>query len=117
MERHGPVLAATHKLLARGARDRLVPRLADNQRALGEVGTQLKAALDAKQRLAPAAEWLLDNFYLIEEQVRTAKRHLPKAYSRELPQLERGASRGLPRVYDSAIEAVAHGDGHVDPDG
>ncbi|HET9650896.1 MAG TPA: cyclic beta 1-2 glucan synthetase, partial [Usitatibacter sp.] len=75
------------------------------------------SALDANQRLAPAAEWLLDNFYLVEEQVRTARRHLPKAYSRELPRLASGPSAGLPRAYDIAAEAVAHGDGHVNPGG
>ena len=37
------------------------------------------------RRITPAAEWLLDNFYLIEEQIRMARRHLPRGYSRELP--------------------------------
>ncbi|HET9580642.1 MAG TPA: hypothetical protein VFP44_22640, partial [Usitatibacter sp.] len=75
MERHGPILAASHHLLAARARDRLLARLSDNQQALLDAAAQLKSALDANQRLAPAAEWLLDNFYLVEEQVRTAKRH------------------------------------------
>jgi hypothetical protein len=55
-------------------------------------------------------------FYLIEEQIRTAKRHLPKGYSRELPRLGSGPSAGHPRVYDIALETVAHGDGRVDPE-
>src|SRR6185503_11015042 len=54
------------------------------------------------------------NFHLIEEQVRTGKRHLPKAYSRELPRLREGPSAGLPRAYDIALEAIAHGDGRLD---
>ena len=66
--------------------------------------------------IAPAGEWLLDNFYLIEEQIRTAKRHLPKGYSRELPCLLNGPSAGLPRVYDIALEIISHGDGRVDPE-
>src|SRR5439155_8074699 len=49
-----------------------------------------------------------------EEQIRTAKRHLPKGYSRELPRLSEGSSARLPRVYDIALEAIAHGDGRVD---
>ncbi|HSW52034.1 MAG TPA: hypothetical protein VLG93_02285, partial [Sulfuricaulis sp.] len=61
-------------------------------------------------------EWLLDNFYLVEEQIRTARRHLPKGYSRELPRLAHGPSAGLPRVYDIALETIAHGDGRVDPE-
>jgi cyclic beta-1,2-glucan synthetase len=53
---------------------------------------------------------------LIEEQIRTAKQHLPKGYSRELPRLMNGPSTGLPRVYDIALETISHGDGRVDPE-
>ncbi|EQD59549.1 glycosyltransferase 36, partial [mine drainage metagenome] len=56
----------------------------------------------------------LDNDYLIEEQIRTAQRDLPKGYSRELPRLLNGPSAKLPRVYDIALETIAHGDGRVD---
>ena len=116
MEQHGRTLAARHKLSPRRTRDRLLARLADNEGVLVGVGNLLKSALEANHRIAPAGEWLLDNFYLIEEQVRTAKRHLPKAYSRELPRLLNGPSAGLPRAYDIALEAISHGDGRVDPE-
>src|SRR5687768_12948089 len=68
----------------------------------------------ADKLLTPAGEWLYDNFYLIEDQIRTAKRHLPKSYSRELPLLAKGTSANLPRVYDIALQAISHGDGRVD---
>ncbi len=63
--------------------------------------------------MSPADEWLLDNFYLIEEQIRTARRHLPKNYSRELPRLLGGPSAGFPRVYDIALELISHVDGRI----
>ena len=66
--------------------------------------------------ITPAGEWLLDNFYLIEEQIRTAQRHLPKEYSWQLPSLLAGPSAGLPRVYDIALEVIAHGDGQFNSD-
>jgi cellobiose phosphorylase len=116
MEGHGRILAAGHRLSPQRMRDRLLTRLADNDAVLIGTGKLLKSALEAKQRIAPAGEWLLDNFYLIEEQVRTARRHLPKAYSRELPRLQSGPSAGHPRVYDIALEAISHGDGRVDPE-
>ncbi|MEO8156409.1 MAG: glucoamylase family protein [Betaproteobacteria bacterium] len=116
MESHGCILAARHKLSPRRRRDRLLARLADNESVLIETGSLIKAALDANRSIAPAGEWLLDNFYLIEEQVLTAKRHLPKAYSLELPRLLNGPSAGLPRAYDIALEAISHGDGRVDPE-
>ena len=114
MELHGKSLAASHQLAQRRAPDQLLARLADNERALVEVCALLTGAVAEKRRTVPAGEWLLDNFYLIEEQIRTAKRHLPKGYSLELPRLAYGPSAGQPRVYDIALETVAHGDGRVD---
>ena len=84
---------------------------------LVECSKVLTQSIATDNRISPAGEWLLDNFYLIDEQIRTAKRHLPKGYSRELPRLSNSPSLGLPRVYDIALEAVAHGDGRIDPEG
>ena len=68
----------------------------------------------AGRRLTPAAEWLLDNHYLIEEQVHLARKHFPRGYSRQLPRLAGGKLAGLPRVYDLMQEFIAHVDGRVD---
>jgi cellobiose phosphorylase len=116
MDQHGKTLAGSHKLSLGRAPDRLLTRLAENESVLIGACQLLTAAVTANRRITPAGEWLLDNFYLIEEQIRTAKRHLPKGYSRELPRLAHGPSAGLPRVYDLALEAIAHGDGRVDPE-
>ncbi|GAB4507746.1 MAG: glucoamylase family protein [Sulfuricaulis sp.] len=114
MDQHGKTLAGSHKLGLERTRDRLLARLAENESVLIGACKLLTAAVTANHQITPAGEWLLDNFYLIEEQIRTAKRHLPKGYSRELPRLALGPSAGLPRVYDIALEAIAHGDGRVD---
>jgi cyclic beta-1,2-glucan synthetase len=116
MEQHGRSLAQTHTVRLGRARDHLLGRLADNERVLLAACSDLTNALQQDRQLTPAAEWLLDNFYLIEEQIRTAKRHLPKGYSKELPRLLKGPSAGRPRVYDIALETIAHGDGRVDPE-
>ena len=114
MERHGKLLAQAHELRRVPAPDRLLRRLAENEAALVKTCNLLIAATAASQRIGPSGEWLLDNFYLLEEQIRTAKRHLPEGYSEQLPQLLNGPSAGRPRVYDIALEAVSHGDGRVD---
>ncbi len=116
MEQHGKTLAGSHRLSSQRAPEQLLARLAENQGVLLETCNLLSAAVKANRRISPAGEWLLDNFYLIEEQIRTARRHLPKGYSRELPRLAHGPSAGLPRVYDIALEAISHGDGRVDPE-
>jgi cellobiose phosphorylase len=114
MERHGKSLAMAHRVAPGRAADRLLARLADNESVLAAVCRELSTAVTAGRRVTPAAEWLLDNLHLIEEQIRTAKRHLPRGYSRELPRLALGPSATLPRVYDLALEAISHGDGRVD---
>ncbi len=116
MKQHGKTLAGSHTVGLGRAPDRLLPRLAENEGVLIGACNLLTAAVKANRRIAPAGEWLLDNFYLIEEQIRTARRHLPKGYSRELPRLLNGPSAGLPRVYDIALETISHGDGRVDPE-
>jgi Ser/Thr protein kinase RdoA (MazF antagonist) len=116
MERHGRMLARAHQLGTRAYADRLLGRLSDNEHVIDRACTLFTEAAQANRRLTPACEWLLDNAYLIEEQVATARRHLPKGYSRELPRLRSGASAGLPRVYDIALNAIAYGDGRVDAD-
>ncbi len=116
MERHGKTLATAHRVTPGRARDQLLPRLASNEGVLIAACKRLAAAIATNRRITPAGEWLLDNFHLIEEQVGTAKRHLPRGYSRELPRLSLGPSAGLPRVYDIALEAISHGDGRVDAD-
>jgi hypothetical protein len=116
MQQHGKTLAGWHALDGGHAPDQLLSRLAQNEEVLLHVRTLVAEAVQTNRRITPAGEWLLDNFYLIEEQIRMAKRHLPKGYSRELPRLSNGPSAGLPRVYDIALEIISHGDGRVDPE-
>ena len=114
MELYGVVLAQRHHASEESRNNTLLARLSDNETTLAQVSTLLTQATHKGQRITPAAEWLLDNDYLIEEQIRTAQRDLPKGYSRELPRLLDGPSAKLPRVYDIALETIAHGDGRVD---
>jgi cyclic beta-1,2-glucan synthetase len=107
LEEHARTLAGRHnvatKRVARHA-ERLLPRLAENERVLEQGYEILTNALKNNRRITPAAEWFLDNYYLIEEEIRAVRRHLPRGYSRELPILTDGASAGYPRVYDIALE-------------
>ena len=117
MEQYGKTLAGLHILGPKVDPDQqLLSRLAENEAILLEVHDLVSEAVKANRQITPAGEWLLDNFYLIEEQIRTGRRHLPKGYSKELPRLLNGPSAGLPRVYDIAKEIISHGEGHVDPE-
>ncbi|MCD7974008.1 MAG: hypothetical protein LUG18_15330 [Candidatus Azobacteroides sp.] len=91
----------------------LLERLNDNDSKLQAFN---HAALSIKkpQYISPATEWLVDNFYLIEEQIQLARRHFPKSYSRELPTLTDGPYKGLPRIYSMAVEIISHVDAQID---
>lgn len=116
MERHGKTLAQRHRGSLHTGPDLLLARLADNEKVLDQTYAQLREAVDGQSAVPPAGEWLLDNFYLIEDQIRTARLHFSKRYSRALPLLDSGPSKGCPRVYDMALEAISHGDGRLDLD-
>lgn len=115
MKRRAIRRADSHKLSLERPLALLLARLTENEKILIGVRSLLTTAVEANRRIVPAGEWLLDNFYLVEEQIRTTRRHLPKGYSVELPRLQNGPSAGLPRVFDIALEIISHGDGGIDP--
>ena len=114
LERHAQHLAATHELASGRVADKLITRLAENEKILQSTYDEVAAAVVRNRRIAPAAEWLLDNFYLLEEQIHSTRRLLPRSYSQELPQLTNGSAAEYPRVYGIALELISHTDGRVD---
>ncbi len=113
LARHASGLATSHQLATRHSTNSLLAQLAENERVL-RAFNHLTRAVNPTRRITSAAEWLLDNFYLLEEQIQLARRHLPRGYSRELPRLLNGPSAGLPRVYDIVLELISHVDAQID---
>src|SRR6187399_77790 len=81
LQRHARQLAQRHQVALWKGPNRLLPRLAANEKLLREFNEQT-LQVEKIRRVTPAAEWLLDNFHLIEEQIRMARRHLPRGFSR-----------------------------------
>ncbi|HEY0476001.1 MAG TPA: hypothetical protein VGD37_00670, partial [Kofleriaceae bacterium] len=118
LERHARTIAGWHELApARGHDDWLLARLGDNEVALREAYALITDAVQRGRQITPAAEWFIDNYHLIEDQIRTARRHLPRAYNRELPRLANAPVPGTPRVYHLALELISHAHGRVDAEG
>ena len=107
-------LAKEHRVQSTGAPEILLARLADNNVVLIQAYELISGAVAKGQIISPASEWLLDNFYLVEEQVRLIQRHFPKGYSVKLPWLRNGPRAGYPRVYDLILRLISHLDGRVD---
>jgi cellobiose phosphorylase len=92
----------------------LLGRLHDTERLLEETRDALTAAADRGTDISSAGDWLLDNFYIVQEHIREIRLHLPRGYYAELPKLAEGPLAGYPRIYELAIELIAHTEGHLD---
>jgi len=107
-------LAAMHRVAEDGKRGfNLLARLADNKKEL----VRAYQALNDPTRdepLTPSAEWLVDNFHIVEEQLREVRQDLPLNFYRELPKLETGRFQNYPRIYHLAFEIVTHTDNRLD---
>ena len=88
----------------------LTTRVRQNAAVLANAYRACAQTLQAGHTIAPAAEWLLDNFHLVEQQLRQIKDDLPVGYYRQLPKLATGPFAGYPRVFGLAWAYVAHTD-------
>jgi cyclic beta-1,2-glucan synthetase len=117
LEQHAESLAANQPIsTARTVGKSLVDRLADNERVLLAAYRGIARAADEGRPITPAAEWLLDNYHLVEQQVREVRTDLPPGYYRQLPKLSSGPLAGYPRVFGVAWAFVAHTDSRFDPE-
>jgi cyclic beta-1,2-glucan synthetase len=115
LEAHARQVARAARVGAAGrAYTPLRRRFDRNGRELVEAHRRIAEASGRRQPLTPDAEWLLDNFHIIEETLREVRQDLPRGYYNELPKLADGPCRGLPRVYALSLELIAHTDSGLD---
>jgi cyclic beta-1,2-glucan synthetase len=94
----------------------LLARLDNNAEVLLTAYRASAKEVEGGRSVVPAAEWLLDNYHVVEEQIREIRDDLPTGYYRQLPKLAEGPFAGYPRVFGLAWAFVAHTDSHFDPD-
>ena len=117
LEQHAESLAVAQGVLARSGRGRrLLPRVEDNAHVLRESYRVIANAIKEERAITPAAEWLVDNFHVVDEQLREIRDDLPPGFYRQLPKLADGPLAGYPRVYGIAWAFVAHTDSRFDPE-
>jgi len=111
LEQHAESLASAQSVSSRPERGRpLARRVHDNDEALLAAYRVIAAAIADKRPITPAAEWLIDNFHLAEDQIREIRTDLPESYYRQLPKLAEGPFAGYPRIFEIAWAFVAHTD-------
>lgn len=116
LQQHAISLAQAQKVISLKQGRKLIPRVRENALVLLEAYKAVAKAVREQHAITPAAEWLLDNFHIIEEQVSDIHVDLPESYSRELPKLAEGVLAGYPRVYGIAWALVAHTDSRFAPE-
>ena len=94
----------------------LAGRLVDNEAVLLHAYRTIAKAMGEERAITPAAEWLIDNYHVVERQIRDIRSDLPPGYYRQLPKLAEGPFAGYPRVLGVAWAFVAHTDSHFDPE-
>ena len=91
-------------------------RLRSNSVGLNSAFQALIAGIRRGQAVTPAAEWLVDNYYIVDEHIKAVRRDLPPSFYKQLPKLSNGPLRGYPRVYGIAWAIVAHTDNRFELD-
>ena len=115
LEAEAALLAAADRdALRAGGGGPMRARLEENDRQLRMIHASIVAGAKRGETISPAAEWFLDNFHLVLDQIREVRQDFPSRYERELPHLTRGEFAGYPRVYSIATTLVAHTDSNPD---
>jgi cyclic beta-1,2-glucan synthetase len=115
LEQHAESLAAAQRVaifIKTGSP--LSARLHENTNVLIEAYRAIVRSTRVHQSITPAAEWLLDNFHIVDEQIREIKDDLPPGYYRKLPKLAEGPLQGYPRIFGVAWALIAHTDSAFD---
>ncbi|MGH7495178.1 MAG: GH36-type glycosyl hydrolase domain-containing protein [bacterium] len=116
LEQHAESLAVAQRITTTPKTGReLTTRLRDNGRLLLQAYHTIAKAIREERAITPAAEWLVDNFHIVDEQIREIRDDLPAGFYRQLPKLAEGHLKGYPRVFGLAWAYVAHTDSRFDP--
>ncbi len=117
LEQHARTLAVAQAITTAPRKVKSLALRVDVNREVLQTSLRAIALAERDQRaITPAAEWLLDNFHVVEEQIADIHEHLPDQFYRELPKLANGPLAGYPRVYGMSWAFVAHTDSRFSPE-
>ena len=91
-----------------------INRLNDNFKFIQKTHTILNEHIKKEISIYPAGEWLLDNFYIIEETVKNINSQLTEKKYKNFPGIANGLYKGFARVYVLATEIISYTDNKID---
>ena len=111
---HLEKIASTHNLQNKSSKETYpIPRLMENYQVIKEVYNILNEHIKLKIDIHPAGEWILDNFYVIEEAVKTIEKELTKEKYENFVGIANGKYQGFARIYVLASEIVNYKDNKI----
>ena len=114
LEGHAKTTAAEHSVRKRHSYlNWPVLWMNQNYEIILSVYKSLNSDIQKKLTVPPAAEWLMDNFYIIEEQVKSIRRDLDLKSYFKLPVLKSGFLKGYARIFAVSVEIIMHTDGQI----
>jgi Cellobiose phosphorylase len=115
LEKHALEIANYEAVTKRSnCRRKLIKSLDTSYKKILKGHDYLDREVRNKKELLQAAEWLLDNLYLVQREYKDIKNNMPEVYYKNLPVMKKGILKGYPRIYYIAVELVSHTDGGVD---
>ncbi len=110
-------LAEIHKVSKGSSKPRLIkPILEKSKKVLIETYRTLSSIIKSEKEISPASEWILDNFYIIQDQMVQIGIDFPKDYHKNIPLISKGEHVGFPRVYEIVLNLLTHTDNVIDKD-
>lgn len=115
LEKHLEKIASSHNITTKTQKDTYpIPQLIENFKTIEEVYNLLNEHLKLGINIHPAGEWLLDNFYIIEETVKQIEKELPLNKYMNFVGIANGEYKGFARIYVLASEIVAYSDNKIE---
>lgn len=115
LENYLEKIASEHILQKESDKDTYpIPRLEDNFKQITKTYDILSSHLKLGIAIHPAGEWLLDNYYILEETYKTIKKELTLKKYTDFVGISNGEYKGFARIYVLASEIVAYTDGRID---
>lgn len=115
LKKHLEKIATTHNLKSNSNKETYpVPQMIDNFEFIRNVYNILNEHVKLNIVIHPAGEWLLDNFYVIEEVVKSIQKNLSLSKYKNFLGIKNGKNYGFARVYVLASEIVNYTDCKID---
>ena len=114
LEKHLEKIASNHNTMAKTPKDTYpIPQLIENFKTIEEVYNLLNEHLKLGINIHPAGEWLLDNFYIIEETVKQIQKELSLNKYTNFVGIANGEYKGFARIYIYTAQIVAYLDTEI----